>query len=277
MNNKEEFKLTTVAYCSLIYFVSLLTISTIQGDKTAPHGSGFGSVAAVIIFIFFLPIIATAIAKASRNSKYSYLEKYSLFLYIASFTFSICFELTSIAYFLTNLIPVFGFLTFLFGGKREKEILSTTTNQEKEIPELNFVEHKKKQIEDNKVNNNKKQKANRRQKTNILISSILVYFVSLYCAMLIEADKTASGGTKRMNLIEAVFVFIIILIFFTNSVLKNKRNKDIRNFVLFQHFTLFIFIISFILSFINIFLAIITVQSILIVAFMLLFLERNSY
>ena len=117
--NKEKFKLTTITHCTLIYFVRLCTVILIQGGQTSSNGtSGLGTLLAIIILIFFLPIMLTFISLSSKNSKYSYFENYSLLFYLSSFTIAIFGEWTSIAYLLTNLIPIFGFIIFLIEGKK---------------------------------------------------------------------------------------------------------------------------------------------------------------
>lgn len=80
---------------------------------------------------------------------------------------------------------------------------------EEKSKELNFVEYKKQQIEQNKLNNNRKQIENKSKKTTILVSSFFIYIVSLYCTMLLQSDKTASGGTKGMDLIASVFFLLL--------------------------------------------------------------------
>ena len=95
--------------------------------------------------------------------------------------------------------------------------------------------------------------------------------------MLITSDDNINGnGTKGMGTILAVFIFIITLVIYLNSVSKNKGNKDISNFVQFQYFTLLIFLLSFVVNFVSGTVAFLISQTILIVAFMLLF-KRNSY
>lgn len=117
--NEKKIKLTTIAYCILIYFISLESVRFIQDDKTADGTGGIGSLFAIIILIFFLPIIIIAISFSNKNNKYIYLEIFSLFLYIASFILAICFNLISIAYLLTNLIPIIlGFILFSLDNKK---------------------------------------------------------------------------------------------------------------------------------------------------------------
>lgn len=117
--NKSEFKLTTITHCTSIYFVSLCTVILIKSGQTPSNGtSGLGTLLAIIILIFFLPIMLTFISLSSKNSKYSYFENYSLLFYLSSFTIAIFGGWTSIAYLLTNLIPIFGFIIFLIEGKK---------------------------------------------------------------------------------------------------------------------------------------------------------------
>ena len=53
--NKEEFKLTTITHCTLIYFVSLCTVILIQSNQASSHGtSGLGSLLAIIILKIIL-------------------------------------------------------------------------------------------------------------------------------------------------------------------------------------------------------------------------------
>ena len=117
--SKEKLKTTTITHCTLIYFVSLGTIRLIQSEQTSSNGtSGLGTLLAIIILIFFLPIMLTFISLSSKNSKYSYFENYSLLFYLSSFTIAIFGGWISIAYLLTNLIPIFGFIIFLIEGKK---------------------------------------------------------------------------------------------------------------------------------------------------------------
>lgn len=163
--------------------------------------------------------------------------------------------------------------------KKKKDLLYYYQQKELEekSKELNFIEHKKKQIEQNKVNNNRKQIENRNRKTTILVSSFFICIVSLYCTMLITSDDNINGnGTKGMGTMLAVFIFVITLVIFLNSISKNKGNRDISNFVQFQYFTLLIFVLSFSVNFVSGTVAFLITQTILIVAFMLLF-KRNSY
>ena len=95
--------------------------------------------------------------------------------------------------------------------------------------------------------------------------------------MLITSDDNINGnGTKGMGAILAVFIFIITLVIYLNSVSKNKMNKAIRNFVLFQYFILLMFILSFFVNFVSGTVAFLITQTILILTFILLF-KRNNY
>ena len=169
---------------------------------------------------------------------------------------------------------------FLYVRNRKKKDLLYYYQQkelEEKSKELNFVEYKKQQIEQNKVNNNRKQIENKSKKTTILVSSFFIYIVSLYCTMLITSDDNINGnGTKGMGTMLAVFIFVITLVIYLNSVSKNKGNRDISNFVQFQYFTLLMFVLSFFVNFVSGTIAFLISQTILIVAFMLLF-RRNSY
>lgn len=169
---------------------------------------------------------------------------------------------------------------FIYVRNRKKKDLLYYYQQkelEEKSKELNFVEYKKKQIEQNKVNNNRKQIENKSKKTTILVSSFFIYIVSLYSTMLITSDDNINGnGTKGMGTMLAVFIFIITLVIYLNSISKNKRNREISNFVQFQYFTLLMFILSFFVNFVSGTIAFLISQTILIVAFILLF-KRNSY
>lgn len=169
---------------------------------------------------------------------------------------------------------------FLYVRNRKKKDLLYYYQQkelEEKSKELNFVEYKKQQIEQNKVNNNRKQAENKSKKTTILVSSFFIYIVSLYCTMLITSDDNINGnGTKGMGTMLAVFIFIITLVIYLNSVSKNKGNREISNFVQFQYFTLLMFVLSFFVNFVSGAVAFLISQTILIVAFILLF-RRNSY
>ena len=169
---------------------------------------------------------------------------------------------------------------FIYVRNRKKKDLLYYSQQkelEEKSKELNFVEYKKKQIEQNQLNNNRKQIENKNKKTTILVSSFFIYIVSLYCTMLITSDDNINGnGTKGMGTMLAVFIFIITLVIYLNSISKNKGNRNISNFVQFQYFTLLIFLLSFVVNFVSGTVAFLSSQTILIVAFILLF-KRNSY
>lgn len=117
---QEKFKLTTITHCTLIYFVSLYSVKLIQSDQTLANSrdKGWGTLLAVIILIFFLPIMLTTISFSSKNNKYTYFENYSLLFYLGSFVVSIFGWWISIAYLLTNLIPIFGFIIFSIEGRK---------------------------------------------------------------------------------------------------------------------------------------------------------------
>lgn len=169
---------------------------------------------------------------------------------------------------------------FIYVRNRKKKDLLYYYQQkelEEKSKELNFIEHKKQQIEQNKLINNRKQAENKSKKTTILVSSFFIYIVSLYSTMLITSDDNINGnGTKGMETMLAVFIFIITLVIYLNSVSKNKGNREISNFVQFQYFTLLMFILSFFVNFVSGAIAFLISQTILIVAFILLF-KRNSY
>ena len=117
---QEKFKLTTITHCTLIYFVSLYSVKLIQSDQTLANSrdKGWGTLLAIIILIFFLPIMLTTISFSSKNNKYTYFENYSLRFYLGSFVVSIFGGWISIAYLLTNLIPIFGFIIFSIEGRK---------------------------------------------------------------------------------------------------------------------------------------------------------------
>lgn len=112
-----NFKTTTFIYCALIYFVSFYSVNLVQDDKVhSYHESWSGFLATVIAFIF-IPIMLIAISSSMKNSKYAYFEFYSLIFYVGSLIVAIYFNIF-VAYLLTNLIPIFGFIIFLIEGKK---------------------------------------------------------------------------------------------------------------------------------------------------------------
>ena len=113
----ERLKTTTFVYCALIYFVSFYSVNLVQDDKVHSYHESWGGFLATVIAFVFVPIMLIAIATSMKNSKYAYFEFYSLLFYIGSLIVAIYFNIF-VAYLLTNLIPVFGFIIFLIEGKK---------------------------------------------------------------------------------------------------------------------------------------------------------------
>lgn len=114
----KRLKTTTFIYCALIYFVSFWSVNLVQDDKVHPYHVSWGGFLATVIAFIFVPIMLIAIATSMKNSKYAYFEFYSLLFYIGSLIVAIYFNIF-IAYLLTNLIPIFGFIIFLIESKKE--------------------------------------------------------------------------------------------------------------------------------------------------------------
>ena len=114
---QEKLKTTTFIYCALIYFVSFYSVNLVQDDKVHSYHESWGGFLATVIAFIFVPIMLIAIASSMKNSKYAYFEFYSLIFYIGSLIVAIYINV-SIAYLLTNLIPIFGFIIFLIEGKK---------------------------------------------------------------------------------------------------------------------------------------------------------------
>ena len=112
-----NFKTTTFIYCALIYFVSFYSVNLVQEDQIHSYHESWGDFLATVIAFIFVPIMLIAIASSMKNSKYAYFEFYSLIFYIGSLIVAIYINV-SIAYLLTNLIPIFGFIIFLIEGKK---------------------------------------------------------------------------------------------------------------------------------------------------------------
>lgn len=113
----ERLKTNTFVYCALIYFVSFYSVNLVQDDKVHSYHESWGGFLATVIAFVFVPIMLIAIATSMKNSKYAYFEFYSLLFYIGSLIVAIYFNIF-VAYLLTNLIPVFGFIIFLIEGKK---------------------------------------------------------------------------------------------------------------------------------------------------------------
>lgn len=119
MDKKKQgnFKTTTFIYCALIYFVSFYSVNLVQEDKVHSYHESWGGFLATVIAFIFIPIMLIAISSSMKNSKYAYFEFYSLIFYVGSLIVAIYFNIF-VAYLLTNLIPIFGFIIFLIEGKK---------------------------------------------------------------------------------------------------------------------------------------------------------------
>ena len=119
MDKKKQgiFKTTTFIYCALIFFVSFYSVNLVQDDKVHSYHESWGGFLATVIAFVFVPIMLIAISSSMKNSKYAYFEFYSLLFYIGSLIVAIYFNIF-VAYLLTNLIPIFGFIIFLIEGKK---------------------------------------------------------------------------------------------------------------------------------------------------------------
>lgn len=112
-----NFKTTTFIYCALIYFVSFYSVNLVQDDKVHSYHESWGGFLATVIAFIFIPIMLIAISSSMKNSKYAYFEFYSLIFYVGSLIVAIYFNIF-VAYLLTNLIPIFGFIIFLIERKK---------------------------------------------------------------------------------------------------------------------------------------------------------------
>lgn len=110
-----------------------------------------------------------------------------------------------------------------------------------------------------------------------LIYSSIVYLFSSYNIFLMKTEEHSLNGTGGMSTFLAVLIFVFILpIFLIATSSKKEDNKETEKTILFEFFSLAIYVFSFTVSFYNLSIAFLITQTILIVAFMLLF-KRNSY
>lgn len=113
MKEKNSKILRTLLYSSLIYLFSIYNISLMKTEQYSLNGTGgMGTLLAVLIFVFILPIFLIATSSKKEDSKETektiLFEFFSLAIYVLSFTVS--FYNFSIAFWITNSIPIFDFI-----------------------------------------------------------------------------------------------------------------------------------------------------------------------
>lgn len=113
MKEKNSKILRTLIYSSIIYLFSMYNISLIKAEEHSSVGTGgMSTLFTVLIFVFMLPIFLIATSSKKEDSKETektiLFEFFSLAIYVLSFTVS--FYNLSIAFWITNLIPIFGFI-----------------------------------------------------------------------------------------------------------------------------------------------------------------------
>ena len=121
MKEKSSQILRALLYSSLIYLFSIYNIFLMKTEQHSSNGvGGMGTLLAVLIFVFILPIFLIATSSKKEDNKETektiLFEFFSLAIYVLSFIVS--FYNFSIAFWITNLIPVLGFVLLFI--KKEK-------------------------------------------------------------------------------------------------------------------------------------------------------------
>lgn len=110
-----------------------------------------------------------------------------------------------------------------------------------------------------------------------LIYSSIVYLFSLYNVFLIKSEEHSSNGTGGMSTFLAVLIFVFILpIFLIATSSKKEDNKETEKTILFEFFSLAIYVLSFTVSFYNLSIAFWITNSIPIFGFILLFIKKDN-
>lgn len=121
MKEKNSKILRTLIYSSIVYLFSSYNIFLMKTEQYSSNGTGgMGTLLAVLIFVFILPIFLIATSSKKEDNKETektiLFEFFSLAIYVLSFIVS--FYNFSIAFWITNLIPVLGFVLLFI--KKEK-------------------------------------------------------------------------------------------------------------------------------------------------------------
>lgn len=109
-----------------------------------------------------------------------------------------------------------------------------------------------------------------------LIYSSLVYLFSLYNVFLMKSEEHSSVGTSGMATLFAVLIFVFILPIFLIATSSKKNNKETEKTILFEFFSLAIYVLSFAVSFYNLSIAFWIANSIPIFGFILLFIKKDN-
>lgn len=114
MNERKNSKiLRTLIYSSIVYLFSIYNISLMKSEEHSSVGTdGMSTLLAILIFVFILPIFLIATSSKKEDSKETektiLFEFFSLEIYVLSFVVS--FYNLSIAFWIANSIPIFGFI-----------------------------------------------------------------------------------------------------------------------------------------------------------------------
>lgn len=110
-----------------------------------------------------------------------------------------------------------------------------------------------------------------------LIYSSIVYLFSLYNVFLMKSEEHSSNGTGGMSTFLAVLIFVFMLpIFLIATSSKKENNKETKKTILFEFFSLAIYVLSFAVSFYNLSIAFWIANSIPIFGFILLFIKKDN-
>lgn len=110
-----------------------------------------------------------------------------------------------------------------------------------------------------------------------LIYSSIVYLFSLYNVFLMKSEEHSSVGTSGMATLFAVLIFVFMLpIFLIATSSKKEDNKETEKTILFEFFSLAIYVLSFAVSFYNLSIAFWIANSIPIFGFILLFIKKDN-